>query len=239
MMSVDVKYSTKNIDRLMKQLPKQTTFATALALTRTAQEVQKEEHREIKKVFDSPTARTKNATFVIPATKARLSAEVKVKDETDKGTPVSKYLEAQIKGGARRHKGFENRLIEKGMMPANMFAVPTRIIKKNQAGNVSQGQIQKILSGLSAQRDSAQNDYKGSPRGRTAGKYFSGIISGVHGIWDVNKLKNGGAALLFIFVKAPRYKARFDFQGVAKKTIKREFSNQFNKALAFALKTAR
>jgi len=239
MMSVDVKYSSKNINRLIKQLPKQATFATALALTRTAQEVQKEEHREIKKVFHNPTARTKNATFVIPATKARLSAEVKIKDETDKGTPVSKYLEAQIKGGARRHKGFENRLIDKGMMPDNMFAVPTRLMKKNQYGNVSQGQIQKILSGLSAQRDNAQNARPGAPRAKNAGKYFSGIISGVHGIWDVTKLKNGGAALLFIFVKSARYKSRFDFQRVAKKTINREFGKQFNLAFALAIKTAR
>jgi len=239
MMSVDVKYSTKNIDRFMKRWPKQTVFATALALTRTAQAVQKDVHQEIARVFDRPTPRTKKGAFVIPATKQRLWAEVKIKDETDKGTPVSKYLEAQIDGGKRFHKGFEKRLIAKGQMPDDMYAVPSRTVKKNQYGNVSQGLIQKILSGLQSQRDSLQNAYPGSPRQRVAGKYFSGIVSGVHGIWDVNKLKKGQPALIFLFVKKTRYRSRFNFQALAKKTIDREFPIQFNKALQYALKTAR
>ena len=131
-------------------------------------------------------------------------------------------------------------MIAKGQMPRNMYAVPTGIIKKNQYGNVSPGLIQRILSGLGAQRDIYQNARTGSKRTKTLGKYFSGIVSGVHGIWDVAALNRGVPALLFIFVSgAPRYEKRFDFERVALKTINIVFKREFAKALEKALATAK
>ena len=43
-------------------------------------------------VFDRPTPYTLNSTFVSPATKTKLKAEVKLKDESAKGLPATKYL---------------------------------------------------------------------------------------------------------------------------------------------------
>jgi len=240
-MQIDIK---SDIDKLKKDLTsiqkKQIPAATQWALNNTAKKVKAAEVREIKKVFNRPTRFTQNSLWIKWARKTKLQALVKLKDEAFKGNPAAKFLQPEIEGGARRHKGFEKLLISKGQMPRNMYAIPSRTIKKNQYGNVSNGVIQKILSGLSSQRDTYQNAHSGSKRSKTAGKFFSGVIGHTHGIWDIGRLQRGLPALLFIFVTgAPRYRARFNFQRVAKKTIGIVFKREFKKTMAKALATAR
>ena len=240
-MNISIK---SDIDKLKKDLTtlqkKQIPAATQWALNGTAKKVKAAEQREIKRVFNSPTRFTVNSLWIKWARKSKLEALVKLKDEAYKGNPAAKYLQSEIEGGARRHKGFEKLLIAKGQMPRNMYAIPSRTIKKNQYGNVSNGVIQKILSGLSSQRDVYQNARKGSSRSKTLGKYFAGIVGSTHGIWDVARLHKGQPALLFLFVTgAPNYRKRFDFQRVAQKTIKTVFTREFDKSLKKALATAR
>jgi len=229
-----------NIDDVIKSMndvaKRQLPAAAQWGLNGTAKKVKAAEQREIRKVFDKPTRYTQNSLWIKWAKKTKLEAIVKLKDEAFKGTPATKYLSAQLTGGRRKHKGFENLLISRGQMPSNMYAVPSRTMRLNQYGNVSNGVIQKILSGLGAQRDKYQRASKGS---RTSGKYFSGIIGNVHGIWDITKLQRGQLALMFLFVKSPSYKKRYDFEAVANKTIKTVFRREFDKALKKALETAR
>jgi len=230
----DLKKLTKDLNRLQK---KQIPAATQWALNGTAKKVKAAEEREIKRVFNNPTRYTQKALWIKWARKTNLEALVKIKDEAFKGNAASKYLSPQMSGGGRKHKGFEKLLIARGQMPGNMYAIPSRTLKKNRYGNVSNGMIQKILSGLGSQRDVYQRASEGS---KTFGKYFSGIIGDVHGIWDVNKLRRRVPALLFIFISgSPKYSKRFDFQRVAVKTINTVFKREFDKSLAKALATAR
>lgn len=230
--SVDISNTERYLDKVQKQIP----FAIAKSLTKTAQDIKKDERIEMTRVFDRPTRYTLNSLYVLPARKSKLVAVVKIKDEAIKGNAAVKYLKEQMEGGGRSYKGFEKLLISRGQMPSGMYAVPSRTMKLNKFGNVTNGMIQKILSGLGAQRDIYQRSRSGS---KTHGKYFSGIVSGTHGIWDVNKLRKGLPALLFLFVKRPTYNRRFKFHAVAERTAKRMFTARFNHEMKRALATAR
>lgn len=229
----DIHKAVKSLSDLKK---KQVPAATKWAINNTAVLVKEAEEREIRNVFNNPTRFTQNSLWIQWARPGKLEAIVKIKDHAVKGTAASKYLAPEIEGGPRRHKGFEKLLISKGMMPANMYAVPSRTVKRDSYGNVSKGLIQKILSGLQAQRDVHQRARKGS---RTSGGYFAGIIGNVHGIWDVKALHDGGPALLFIYTNTPNYTKRLNFQAVAARVISRSFNKEFGKALAYAIATAR
>jgi len=115
-----------------------------MGLNGTAKKVKVAEQREIKKVFNNPTRYTQNSLWIKWARKTKLEAIVKLKDEAFKGTPATKYLSPQLMGGGRKHKDFENLLISRGQMPSDMYAVPSRTMKLNQYGNVSNGVIQKV-----------------------------------------------------------------------------------------------
>ena len=70
----------------------QIPFATAYALTKTAQAAKEDLEQEIVKVFDAPTPYTQRAIYIRPAQKNRLFAQVKLKDESIKGIPAVRYL---------------------------------------------------------------------------------------------------------------------------------------------------
>ncbi|OUL25884.1 hypothetical protein BV378_14200 [Nostoc sp. RF31YmG] len=143
-------------------------FAIVQAVNATAFDIREQWQRVAPRVFDRPTSLTRNAAMYRKATKDRLYAEIFLRDEADKGTPPAKYLTPQVQGGLRRKKGFEVLLQQKGMMPAGQFAVAGRGAKLDAYGNVSAGEITRILSQLGAQRDVYQNESAASRRRRTS-----------------------------------------------------------------------
>src|SRR5262245_39031822 len=118
MIRLDVRSNIKQLTQGLTQVQReQVPFATALALTRTAQVMQAAQITEMQRVFDRPTPFTLNALFVSPATKRRLEASVYFKDFAPKGTPAGKYLRPQIMGGGRNLKRMERLLQGKGLLP--------------------------------------------------------------------------------------------------------------------------
>ena len=232
MIEIDVKFDTREITKYLNDIEKkQVPFATARALTSTARDVKDELIREMDRVFDRPTRYTKSAFYIRSATKKKLVASVGIKDFSFKGIPAIKFLAPQIYGGTRNPKRFELWLRRRSILPEGMFAVPARGAKLDRYGNLSRGQITKMLANLQALPDMAQ---------RTTDSrkivYFVAKIKGIRGIWR----KRGKKIQPFmVFVKAPRYKKRFDFEGVSNKVIGKRFSKNFNKALANALATAK
>lgn len=226
-----------------EQLP----FATALALTRTAQAVKTAEVAEMQRVFDRPKPYTLNSLYVRPATKVRLQATVKLKDDAAGGTPAAKYLGAEIAGGTRLQKRFERALILRGLMPANSYAVPGRGVRLDQYGNISAGTILQILSALGAGELTAgymANRTERSARrlGRRRRDFFVGRPGGGRlplGVWE--RIKSGSVTRVvpvLIFVRGPHYRARFGFEAVAQRTIDEQFPVQFARAWEQALATA-
>lgn len=244
-MRFDVRGTIKPIiDDLNSQSQKQVPFATALALTRTAQFSGRKITEEMPRVFNRPTAYTKNAVFIRPATKANLKAEMLIKDESTKAVPAIKWLAPQIYGGGREAKRFELLLRAKGVLDPSQYVVPAAGAKIDAYGNVSRGQLQQILSQLGASRDPLQNRTARSKRRNRRARQFFALTKP----WG--KLKPGiyerigfafGSAVrpVFVFIRQPRYKQRLRFFEIADQTSKMRFPIEFTLAMRQAIATAR
>lgn len=212
---------------------KQTRFATAVALTRTGQHVKNGLRREMEKVFDRPTPYTLNSLYLKGATKANLEAVVWLKDDTYKGTPAARYLGPQIDGGGRSLKRSEKWLSNYVDLRGNVgYWVPGEGARLNQYGNMTRGQIVKILANLQALPDRASRTTDNRKI-----EYFIGQPAGAPlGVW---RRDNGGIAPVMIFIRPPSYKRRFDFFGVGDRIVKEHYPKEFDRAYSEALKTAR
>jgi len=227
----DVSIDVETVNRMLSDLEKkQLPFATAKALTATAQHVKKELEQEMKRVFDRPTPYTLKALFLKAARKKDLIATVGLKDWAYKGTAATKYLTPQIEGGTRGSKRSEVLLRNRGILGSNQYIVPGKGTRLNKYGNMTRGQIQKALSNLKAQHDPLQNTTS-----KRKGTYFAGTINGTPGIWE---RKGRWVKPLFIFVKQPSYTKRFQFHEVAERTAAEHFEDEFDKAMTQALATA-
>ena len=223
----------------------QIPFATALALTRTAQFVQRKIREEIPRVFDRPTPFTLNSTYVQPATKQRLYSMVLIREQVNGRVAPIRYLQPQIYGGTRGRKSFEQRLIAAGRMPPNTYVVPGRAAPLDRYGNISGGQIQRILSDLQAQFDPTQNTPARGARGRRRNRgsfYFS--------TWPprprVQHLKPGiylrtpeGLKPIMMFVRRANYRRRLRYFEIADQTARMRFPIEFSLALRRAIETSR
>jgi len=244
----DVSAVTRHLSSLANE---QIPFATALALTRTAQFAQGKLKDELRRAFDRPTPYTLNATFVQPATKQRLWALVKLKDEAVKGNPAVRFLIHQIRGGGRTVKGFEKLLQRAGVMPEGWFAVPASGAPLDQYGNVRGGTINRILSQLQASRDPLTRETTAAKakrnRTRTAGRYFvayPGSVRTSHlapGIYErLSAFGGSGVRPVFLYVqRAPRYRRRLRFLEVTDQAARMRFPIEFALAARQAIRTAR
>lgn len=239
MIQLTVKSELKNLVKRLDDIQKkQIPFATAKALTETGKKVKEAEVQEMKRTFDRPTRFTLNSLFLSPATKQRLVARVWLRDWAPKGTPATKYLAPQIEGGGRKLKGFEILLNRKGVLPDGYYAVPSRKARRDAYGNLNKGLLNQILSYSGAQRDRAQNTKQGKARQTKAKFVVLDERNGKPGgIWQLDANMNLFPVL--IFVKQPGYHSRFDFRGVASRTIRANFRKELDRALAYALRTAR
>lgn len=231
-----------------EQLP----FAIMQACNATAVEIRDVWARTAPRVFDRPTPMTVKAAQYEKATKSRLYATIKLRDEAVGGTPPAKYLLAQVEGGTRGKKGVELLLQSKGAMPAGMFAVPGRGAELDAFGNIKASQVNQILSQLGARRDPYQNETETSrarrrnraaKRGVRGGEFFAlrarrgKLLPGIY-----ERLTTGfGSALrsVLVFVRSARYEKRYDIFGLAERTWNRLMPFHFNRELEKALASSK
>lgn len=246
-MQINVRSNTDEIVRQMRAWgSRELPFATARALTWTAKDVQVAEVAEMERVFDRPTRYTLRSVYIVPATKTKLSARAWIKGadaQSGGGLPAEKYLAPEIKGGPRSHKAFEKRLIRAGLMPSSMFAVPGERVPLDAYGNVRGSLVEKILSVLGAAEQfagyTANQSVASRAKARRGGRlkdYFVGRPGngkGPLGVWE--RIKGGGTRPILIFVKAPNYKPRLDFHGVADRTANARFPINMRRSLSMAL----
>lgn len=218
----------------LKQLEKeQLPFATSYAINTVARKVRDAEKEEIKRVFDEPTRWTVNSIFINPSSKNDLEAVVWLKDWAPKGTPAADYLQPHIQGGPRQLKRYEKALKRKGMLKAGEYTVPANTFKKNRYGNISQGQYTKMLSNVGAQNDIWQNS-----RDSKKIQYFVRRDGApMDGIW--RKQGNKLEPFLLFTNKAPTYRAIYNFEAVANRTIATEMPEAFRLAMEKAMESAR
>lgn len=215
-----------------KQLP----FAISVALNDTGKDLIELNKRHMRRTFNNPTRWTLNSFHFRRATKRRLQ----IKIERKFAAARKDYLLRQVEGGSRHKTGLE-RLLNARLGAG--YVLPTKHARKNKHGNVSPGQIQKVLSGLKAQGDAAQNETKTSgtrKRRSNAARYFTPRAGGrmTPGIYERKGRK--APKKIFAFTdKAPSYQKAFKFYPKMNAAAGRRFPRHFYRALAKAFATRR
>ena len=254
MIRVKVQTDFSGAFRVLDDVKKQVRYATAVALTKTAQIAEKDVKKTMPEVFNQPTRWTLNATRVIPATKQNLTAQVWLKDRS--GGAAKKdtaFLYPEIFGGGRGRKGFEGALLKAGAIRSNEYCVPANGAPLDSFGNVPASLIRQILSQLQAAEKSAgytANVKKGAAqsaqskrRQKKAGTFFipeagSGLPRGIY-----QRILGGfgwSHRMIFkIVVGKPRYAIRLRIGDIGKRVADKYFQSEFDTAFDQAMKTAR
>lgn len=206
---------------------KQIPFLCSFALNNAMKDVREAEYAEMRKVFDRPTPYSQNSLRIEPSTKNKLSARLHFKEFG--GTPAYKYLGPEVEGGKRNHTGFERALQRARILRGDEYVVPSRRLNLNAYGNMPSGLATSILSALGAATDPMQNRMK-VPRRKTKKPRAEYVVlrnrgSAPDGIyhrkakWDVP---------VFLLVKAPTYRKRYDYYGQAKRVFPVSFAKHFH-----------
>jgi hypothetical protein len=246
-MELSIKTDFRQVQRRLDALGRQMPFAASVALNKTAEWVETELRREMRKVFDKPTPFFLRSLRVVRSTKTKLEAKVWFKD-LNSAESASRIAMPHIVGGRRSFKGAERRLRSAGLLPGGWFAVPGAGAKIDGYGNQSRGEVSALLNFVGTYREAGfntSNPVTLARRKRKTGKsYFVAKVDNKSalepGIYMRQQFAKGAAIKpMMIFVKSTAYKRRFDFFGVGRKTIARRFPEEANKAIALAIRTAR
>ena len=250
MVAITVKHDLDKLKAEMTRIEReQIPFATAKALTKTAQAAQAAVKQEMASVFDRPTPFTLNSTFIKTATKTKLEAEVYLKDEGNKGGGSARVrLEPQLVGGPRAFKRMEGALRHAGLLGNSEQAVPGAAADLDAYGNMSRGQIVQILAyfkafpeaGYKANTTQAKKDKMAKGTKTKQGvRYFLKRDGRGRGIYKATATGFGSAIQpVLMFVRKAQYKRRLDMPGVVNRTVAREFRDWFKDAMAEAMRSA-
>jgi hypothetical protein len=217
MVTIKVKADFNPVRALLTGMQKQLAFATAKALTMTANDVSGALRGEMERVFDKPATFTiRQGVGITSARKTDLRAAVFLKRKQ------AEYLQAQIAGGKRRRRPFEAQFAKE--QQGNIAtAVPGRGAVLNAQGNLSKATIAKL-----------GREARTKKRG---GVFYATLRDGVSAIFK-RKGRNITPVLVFTSERAT-YRRRFDFFGVARKTVAANWQRNFDSALRSAIATAR
>ena len=257
---MQIKINTQEILEAFEQSARQATYATMLALNRTADTMRAELQWEMRKAFDRPTTWALNSLRIKYATKTRLAAVMgyydKAKDNSEGGEASRSMIEPHVYGGPRHYKAMEVRLLRAGILPAGWNAVPGAAAQLDAFGNMNQGQITQLLNVLQTYTEAGFN----TANSKTITKLAKGNKKkGVYGFtYWVNppgsntpgkhlppgvyqRVATGfGSSLkpVLVFVKRAQYKQRLDFFGISDRVIARDLVGNFREAFEKAMSTA-
>ncbi len=218
------------LKRTVGNMERQTRYATAVALTRTAHAVKAAMPAAMDRALDRPTAFTKKGLYVKGATSSHWVAEVGFMDRQ------ASYLKYQIAGGTRQPTARGIKL------PGN--------IQLNSFGNIPKGMIDKLKAAAESGQLSKAIGRKLGAGGRRKGaapiQLFYGKRTGrgwekaPMGIWRRVPGNPGKLVPVIVFEDTPaRYKPRFDFRRESERIVRTEWDKQFADAFAEAMRTAR
>lgn len=223
---------TTNLDEVRRQfagLEKQVNFAASKALNDTAREVRKAIPAGLRKSLDRPTPFTagEGATFVKPARRDNLVAEVLFKDRQ------ASYMRFQVEGGVRR--------------PTRRALRLPSAVQLNEFGNLPRGIIQQLiavarkeskLGKRKARRIQVSNKldlFYGDPKDLGGRKFPPGIYKIVRLSAERSQL----VPLIVFPETTATYRKRVDLLAIAQPVVVSNFNRLFNAALRGALGTAK
>ena len=194
-----------------------------------AKDIKDAEIQEMKRVFDRPTPYTLNSLMITVATKTKPWAIVWFKDQ------AVNYLLPHIEGGSREQKRSEKWLSRSGAMGVNKFLIPASRVQ-NKYGNITGGKITQIMSALHAGPDVTQyRTPRSQKRKRNPPEYVvilrkPWLHPGVYQRYASGKIKP-----VLLFTENVTYRRRFDFFGVAEKTLSRVVERNWTRAWNYAM----
>ncbi len=234
MIKLEIK-GVDNVTRVLNRLGKQSNSVSARALNNLGFGIRKSLQKEMESAFANPTPYTKRSIYVHKATETNPTMTVDFKDEAFKAIPPDRYMRPQVYGGSRVLKRSERRL--------GTYAYPGRGAELDAYGNMSRGEIVKILTQLGRLGVNTM-----SKRARKAGiaqkiihrhlgtQYFvarSKSNGKPLGVWKL--LGTGRVTPVLAFGRKPNYKPRFDFHGVAQRVIEERMERELVRALKYEL----
>jgi len=236
-----------DIPRAMASMQDQVPKATALALTRLAQDSRKGVQDHMRRKLDRPTRRTIRGVRFKPAEKEEEppTASVWIVDEAPKGTAPADYLEALIQGGQRDHKRHEKALHRAGILPPGWYTVPGQDARKNKFSNITAGTYTKILSELQASPDPQQNA-SDSRRSVANNRGFfvlrrgeSRVTSGRPiGVYQRTGKRRGSIKSILHFISfAPTYKETLDISGTIDDVLQKQTDQNVSKAIETVIRS--
>jgi len=219
-------------------------LAIAKALTFTVKKaIQPAITGDAGRVFDRPTRRTLDSTWIKAATPQNLEATLKIKDDAiSLPNKHISWLGHHIAGGGRVSKRSETLLRQRGILASDEYIVPGAKARLDGHGNISRGQMQQILSRVDASFDALTRApgrvsrvkgkaygetyfYLRAPRGRlTRRGIYRRVVFGY------------GTAVepVLIFVRSPKYRKRLHFFEIAE----REFQKHYPLQLKYEIELA-
>ena len=216
-MQISVKSDVKELQRKLKHAKKQIPYAIKRGLDATAFDLQRNLKATLPKYVHQPVKFTTAGIQVEKATKTKLIAEVgfasKSFGRAIGSLPQADYMKRLIEGGVRKPE-------------SKAIAVPyKKHMKPNVKGNIPRGKIGRLLG---------QTDkyFSGEPVGKKKG--------GGAGVWKrIGKGRKEKIKMQVVWKDKTDYQKSYPFKALALNFIKKNFRNNFNNAIEYALKTAR
>ena len=231
-----LKIEIKGLDAVKAQLQrelKQVQFATAVALTSTARDVQQAVRVEMARVLDRPTPYALSGLVVRPATRANLEATVQLRDVGR--NPPAVVFGQQFTGGGRTRKAIELRFASAGLITGSEYLAPGPAAQLDRFGNVSRAQAVAILRALGLLKPPASRSTR--PRAVRPAEFFwspGGRLR--RGLWQ----RIGRSVRLVLMpVARPSYRPTIDMLSTARPIVAARFAAHFDQAYRRALATAR
>jgi len=261
--SVDIK-GMKELQSKLAGFEKQIPFVLKEALNAVAFQAMREGRDYLQKNIDRPTPWTVKSWYVRKkADKKSLVAVVGWSDylsqkriQEGQYAGAEFYLAQHWNGGQRKLKAFERQLIKRRIMPAGMQAVPGKAAEDlnmiDKYGNMKASVLVAILSavgsfdemGYSANATVRQSKRLGASKMAAKFVYWAGKPgpNTPNGIWMLDeKFKRGRGRLrpVIVFVKPGNYRKRLDLDTISKTVEKRDLPREIDKAIEYAIRTAK
>lgn len=251
-MQLSISTNFPDVQRELDRIGKGARGVAREALNRASEWAATDVGREMRKVFDRPVPYTLRALRVFYANTSNLKATLWFKQrgrEEDKLWAVP-----QIQGGRRAMKPMELRLQQVGILPRGWLAVPGGAAPLDAYGNMSRGEISRILNVLGTYTEAGYN----TANAKTTARLRKGNVKrNVYGFaYWVNPVGRGrvphllpgvyrrvytgfGTSLkpMLIFVNQAKYRRRLDFFTIVKKSMDQHFPAEFDKAMKSFLQT--
>lgn len=253
MIELDVRSALEGASKAwLTAADKHVRFSVALALTHTAQRAQAAATKEIKARFRDPVALTRDAVRIratdrhLPIDEMR--AVVYLQDEASKGTPPSKYLAAEIEGGARRDKRSERALTRAGVIaPGQQTSAASNLRGKRLSGPMAVQMLSALKAfhemGFVANRSAKADAKRKKARlvaAASGADFFAAHKRGEEEPYAIFRLVAPGKVKPVLWVgRTARYSRRFAFWSVAEKAARASFAGEMRAALATELATRR